>query len=259
MVFMKYLITVVIFASLGYFLYPYALSNGEAKGTVETVTVVAPEGKISFDIEMDSITPDEIPSMVKLRQTVDLKNSKGMTLAVKASDEVKVVSYASEIFSVVDVASGQFTGEVPYSNTNFVEVLAKKRHSEFRGESPVAPVRAVEKVPVVAKVAEVTKPVAAEQEEEAEPVKSSELSESELIRVMKKSVKAGMVSEFSVGDVSQWRSTEAEEVEGVSYQAGLATYEKETLFGKQPVVAKCLILNGKPKRWVYAKTGVDVP
>ncbi len=91
---------------------------------------------------------------------------------------------------------------------------------------------------------------------EAKPV---DLTEEELIETMKASVEKKMVSEFTTEGVKKWEMGEKESIGGKEYQIGFATYEKETILGKQPVIGKCLINSGKVTKWIYTKTGADIP
>jgi len=49
-----------------------------------------------------------------------------------------------------------------------------------------------------------------------------------------------------------------EEVDGESYQTGMAAYKAKTIFGVKTVQAKALIKGGKVAKWVYAKTGMEI-
>lgn len=101
-------------------------------------------------------------------------------------------------------------------------------------------------------------PKMVEPEPEPEPVVKEELSDEEIVALMKKSIEAGAVKEFSMKQVKGWKATGDETIDGTTYQTGLAAYEAETIFGLKPVQAKALIKDGKVERWVYAKSGMEI-
>jgi len=173
--------------------------------------------------------------------------------------------------------SGKFSGEVPFQQTDVLKAIGEKRMYDVLGIESDADRKKAAEEKAKQKAAEEKARIAAQKElemkksavvEEAKPepkvAESSgplteTLAEADLINAMQDSIKKKMVSEFSFDGVLKWEAGENETLSDTEYQIGFATYEKETIFGKQPVVAKALVRNGKVTKWVYAKTGLDIP
>lgn len=83
-------------------------------------------------------------------------------------------------------------------------------------------------------------------------------SSAEIVKLMRESVESGQIEKFTVDDVSEWIAKEDEEIDGVKYQTGVATYEAKTIFGTKNLQAKALIKDGKVVRWIGLATGLEI-
>jgi len=274
---LNYIIVFLISIGIGYVVYPLVFTmEGAGDSSLEQVTVSGPNGRMSFDIDMNSITPEEMPAEVKLRESAQLRNSGGMTLQLEKSYNAKVLGFGGGMLRITD-QSGKFSGEVPFQQTDVLKAIGEKRMYDVLGIESDADRKKAAEEKAKQKAAEEKARIAAQKElemkksavvEEAKPepkvAESSgplteTLAEADLINAMQDSIKKKMVSEFSFDGVLKWEAGENETLSDTEYQIGFATYEKETIFGKQPVVAKALVRNGKVTKWVYAKTGLDIP
>jgi hypothetical protein len=91
-----------------------------------------------------------------------------------------------------------------------------------------------------------------------EPAPAAALNAEQIVEVMKASVQGGSIKEFTLAQVQGWKAGEEEDVDGETYQTGLAAYKAQTIFGEKTVQAKALIKGGKVTKWIYAKTGMEI-
>ncbi|PQJ29318.1 hypothetical protein BSZ32_13025 [Rubritalea profundi] len=129
---------------------------------------------------------------------------------------------------------------------------------------PAAPVVVAETVlkvnsPITEEVTE-TEPVVEEVREEiaVDTATPTMMSESHVILVMQKSIKACELRGFNYDDVQALVQAGEEEFEGVHYQTGLATVNMTTIFGLKEQKVKALCSNGKVAKWLWAVSGVEV-
>jgi hypothetical protein len=79
------------------------------------------------------------------------------------------------------------------------------------------------------------------------------------VSLMKASIAAAEIKEFTTEQVLEWTTSDAPEVvDGLEYQVGNVSFNSETAFGLKTMHAKALIKGGKVARWVWAKTGLDM-
>ena len=84
------------------------------------------------------------------------------------------------------------------------------------------------------------------------------MGEAAIVRLMQDSVRSGQIEEFKFEQVLGWKAEGEEEVDGVSYQTGLAAYKAETIFGVKTIQAKALIKDGKVAKWIWPKSGMEI-
>jgi len=128
-------------------------------------------------------------------------------------------------------------------------------------EQPVTPnepgVAVVEpEVAVVESTAPAEPIVPTEPEPVAPPVVS--VGSGDVVAIMKASIAAREIQEFSADQVLEWTAGQPETVDGASYETGNLTYQSETVFGTKNIQAKALIQSGKVVRWVWPKSGMEI-
>ena len=79
-----------------------------------------------------------------------------------------------------------------------------------------------------------------------------------VVKVMQDSIRAREIKEFTFDQVLSWKAEPDETVEGEVYQAGSVAYKAETIFGVKTIQAKALIQEGKVKRWIWPKSGMEI-
>jgi len=55
----------------------------------------------------------------------------------------------------------------------------------------------------------------------------------------------GHLKEVGFAQVTDWKAGEDEQIDGASYQTGIASYKADTIFGKKEVQAKALIRSSR--------------
>lgn len=182
---------------------------------------------------------------------------------------------------IIETTDGLAKGEVKIKQTDIFAVIARGKMdaqnnvASIGQPSPVTATQPMTKSPVVAKndpapsptpaetsgnpMKPAPKPAEPEPAPAPEPASVANLTPEQIVEVMKKSIEGGAVKVFTLDQVGEWKATEDEDIDGVEYQTGLAAYKAQTIFGEQLVQAKALIKAGKVEKWLYAKTGMEIP
>ena len=109
----------------------------------------------------------------------------------------------------------------------------------------------------VADAADVLLARANELEREADLKEGQALARKEAVAVMRKSIEAREIKEFSAEEVRAWRGGLLEELEGEIYLVGQAAFEQHTV-QTRIIQAKAYIRDGKVVKWVDAKSGAAI-
>ncbi len=289
---MKYIgwiVVVMVSFALGQILYPafqgmlVAEPETEPAGgdpsTLEVEVVVeGPVGTMTVPVVFAEIEDDELPEKVTLGKRAKVSVASGQAVYLEAGTKVKVKSLDGTTLLIGPMA-GPLEGITDAASTDLAEQVAKLRVERlFAGHqaanpagggtpAPVptpAPTPTPEPAPAPAPTPEpapTPTPTPVPEPEPTpppEPVPPAGMSADQIVQVMKDSITAGQVKEFAMNQVQGWKATEEEEIDGVTYQTGLAAYKAETIFGVKTVQAKALIKDGKVAKWVYAKTGMEI-
>lgn len=84
------------------------------------------------------------------------------------------------------------------------------------------------------------------------------LSELAFMNILKSSVKAGEVNEFTFDQVLDWKRAGVEQLDGGTYEVGMVTYQADTIFDEQKLEAKALIKDGKVVKWLWPTTNTKM-
>jgi hypothetical protein len=101
-------------------------------------------------------------------------------------------------------------------------------------------------------------PVSDTEPEEPKEDPVVKLSESELIDILKASVKAGDVNEFEFSQVISWKEADEELIGSDTFQVGMVTYKADTIFDEQQLDAKAIIKDGKVVKWLWPTTNTQM-
>lgn len=283
---MKYivgLIFVILCFPLGNFIHrhvvgPYyeskierELQDLEQKNLVK-VEVPSPGGKAMMTIDLREILPAELPEKVTLKKLTEVSPKEGTSVVELPAGTVVRVKGLEGREVLIGAMSGSFEGRAAILATDLVEQVAQARAVELFGvvaqvdptptPTPVpaptpAPVPTPVPTPTPAPVPTPTPTPAPAPAPTPAPVPTA-LAAEQIEALMQENIKGGGVKEFKFVDVKGWKAGEEEDVDGVTYQTGLAAYQADTIFGPKTVQAKALIKDGKIVKWVYAKTGMEI-
>ncbi|MFK7849390.1 MAG: hypothetical protein AB8D78_00295 [Akkermansiaceae bacterium] len=246
-----------------------------AEPEVEPVsTVVVKNSDPETAIDPATWPADRLPAKVELKGDVEISNETGdIKMTITAGNRVDLVRVDGENV-IISPGSGPLEGTVPIVHTNLIEQLTAlaKILPPVDPSDPVDPpvvasntgenTGTVETPTEVAVVnpemtSDPVEPEVAVVEPEEDP--TSAPASGDVVAIMQASIKAGDIQEFTFDQVLDWAANDAaEEIEGESFQTGIASYKAETVFGVKTIQAKALIQEGKVVRWLWPKSGMEI-
>lgn len=272
MKFVSRLILLLLVAAAGYFLYPQTrdLALGQFSGAVVEKREVQLSDGSSVIVSLSSLTQEDFPETITLTDTVTLKADDASTLELAGGEKVRPVGKLGNKVKVEHL-SLPYANLVPIRSTDFESKALDEIEARLSSMQPTAATALVEKQDAAdeAEAERIAEEQAAKEEEEemakAEPEEEVEeegepvtLSDEQIVEAMEKSLAQNKLKSIKADQVSLMEATDEEEIDGVMYQTGLATYEGETLFGVMTRTAKALIRNGKVVRWISPKSGLEI-
>ncbi|MDP4624189.1 MAG: hypothetical protein NWT08_03515 [Akkermansiaceae bacterium] len=259
-----FLIGIAAAGLLGYSFEPsmrYSLTGKESlkgKDSEPTIVIAEPEAK-PRNIDPSKFPQERLPKKVTLKGDVEFSDKKSeLTMKVTAGSKVNLVRV--EGFNVViNPGVGNFEGSVPIAATDLRELLAALPDGPMESE-PETETKTEPKTEPTAEPEPETMPepeVMPEPEPEPEPEVPA--GPVDVVAVMKSSIQAGEIKEFSFDQVMDWEAVEEEETfDGESYKIGLLTYKAETFVGVRTIQAKALVKGNKVARWLWPKSGMEI-
>ena len=279
-----FLIGIAAAGVLGYSFEPsmrYSLT-GKERGSVfnsdsKTVTLDDKKGEAKEvrKIDLAKFPKERLPQKVTLKGDVAFSNKETeVTMKVSAGSKVNLVKVDGSNV-VISPGVGDLEGRVPVAATNLMELLQAMPEGPVATEPSAGDQTAPETAP---QTAPKTEPMAgaettAEPETSAEPKTMEEpapepkpapepdvpAGPTDVVAVMKASIEAGDISEFSFDQVTDWEAVDEEEsFDGESYKVGLLTYKAETFVGVRTIQAKALVKGNKVARWLWPKSGMEI-
>jgi hypothetical protein len=243
---------------------------GEKPATADPVVAAAPAPGAKPTFDPASIPADRLPEKVLLKSEAEIVDA-ASDLRMKVSAGNRMILIRLEGGNVIiSPGPGPFEGRVPIEQTDLMEQLAAMSDTPppAPAEPAPAPVPTPEPAPVPtpepAPEPEPTPEPAPEPTPEPEPVPEpapapAPAGSGDPVAIMKASIQAGEIKEFTFDQVLEWLPGEgAETIDGQSYQTGIASYKAETVFGVKTIQAKALIQGGKVVRWLWPKSGMEI-
>lgn len=234
-----------------------------AETSAPDAVVQTPPVRAGYDYS--KLQPSQLPDKVVLKSPATATAPGGTdALALPTGTKVKPVRIEDKtlVFSVLGTAEGrtlvvqtslveQLIAHPPPAATAAVIEPAPQADPT----PPADPVPAAEPAPAV----EPAPAPAVEPAPTAEPVASTgALSDAEIVKIMQENIRSGHIKEFTYDQVTAWTAGKEEEVDNQKYQAGLAAYKAETIFGVKNIQAKALIQNGKVVKWIWPTSGLEI-
>lgn len=221
---------------------------------------------VTPSIDPATIPVDRLPEKVLLKAEAEIVDAASdLRMKVPAGNRMNLIRIEGSNV-IISPGAGPFEGSVPIEQTDLLEQLAAMPDTPPPADPSVVEVETPSEEPAVIPT-EPEMPVAAAEpdpapaaEEPAEPEpEPAPAGGGDPVAIMKASIQAGDIKEFSFDQVLEWAAGEGSEtIDGESYQTGVASYKAETVFGVKTIQAKALIQDGKVVRWLWPKSGMEI-
>ena len=204
------------------------------------------------DIDLASLRADQLPKEVTIFITRPYKHSNGnleITI-LPGSKHAPVKISPPNVHLRVEGTKYQFV--LPIDKTDLIEQL-----SQMSLDSAPAPTNTEPALP---------KP----QSPSAQPTPSSTVSpkptptapstatSTDAVMLMRDTLRNSPLKEFSASQITTWSAGPQETIDGESFATGIISYEAKTILGQKSMQAKALIKNGSIKKWIHAKSGIEI-
>jgi len=261
---------------VGYMMYPHVIPAQKEVTPIKERKITLANGR-TITVDITSIQAQDFPEMVTLLNAVTLGNS--LKTDVPKGSEVKPLKIKGDKLTVKDVELN-IEGVIALSDTDFEDRALKKMAENFEnmgkpavpaGPTPdqiaaqKAQAEAEAKAEELASLKAEMEAAAAAKAEEAAAIAEAEaeaaakvLSPEQIETLMKSYLTETPLTEFQVGQVTEFKAGDKEIVDGIEYQTGTASYNMETIFGKRSLSAKALIEKGVLKKWISPKSGLQL-
>ena len=260
-------------------------STEPATTTTDPTSAPAPAPAPAATIDLASLTPDRLPQQVTVRAVVTVKDAGGtLQMQVPVGQQVKLVRLEGEDVIVRPLVSDALEGRLPAAQTDLLDLVKAAMPAPETTPMPApettpaptpapeatpapepapAPVPAPEPAPAPAPATPETAPppappAATPAPETTPATPATVVGDETIVKAMQSSIRAGQVKEFTFDQVLGWKSTGEEQVDGETYQTGLAAYKAETIFGVKTIQAKALIKGGAVVKWIWPKSGMEI-
>ena len=241
---------------LGYFSEPWfrLALTGKKPGEKPSISYPAHAPAAQPAIDLAKIPSDRLPAKVMLKAEAELADSASdLKVKVSAGSQINLIRLEGENV-IISPGAGSFEGKIPIDQTDLMEQLAAMPDTPPPAEPTPEP------APEPAPASEPEPTPAPEPEPEPTPAPEAATAGSgDPVAIMKASIQAGEIKEFSFDQVLEWQPGEGTEtIDGQGYQTGIASYKAETVFGVKTIQAKALIQGGKVVRWLWPKSGMEI-
>jgi hypothetical protein len=239
--------------------------TGKTPSEKPTISYPAQAPTAQPAIDLAKIPSDRLPAKVMLKAEAELVDSASdLKVKVSAGSQINLIRLQGANV-IISSGAGSFEGKIPIDQTDLMEQLAAMPDTPPPAEStpvPDPPVVTPTPTPTPAPEPEPTPEPTPEPAPEPEPTSAPEpaaAGSGDPVAIMKASIQAGEIKEFSFDQVLEWQPGERmETIDGQGYQTGIASYKAETVFGVKTIQAKALIQGGKVVRWLWPKSGMEI-
>jgi hypothetical protein len=238
--------------------------TGKTPGEKPSISYPAQAPAAQPAIDLAKIPSDRLPAKVLLKAEAELADSASdLKVKVSAGSQINLIRLEGANV-IISPGAGSFEGIIPIEQTDLMEQLAAMRDTpppaEPTPEPEPEPTPEPEPEPEPEPTPEPTPEPEPEPTPEPEPEPEPATAGSgDPVAVMKASIQAGEIKEFSFDQVLEWQPGEGTEtIDGQVYQTGIASYKAETVFGVKTIQAKALIQGGKVVRWLWPKSGMEI-
>jgi hypothetical protein len=223
--------------------------TGKTPGEKPSISYPAEAPAAQPAIDLAKIPSDRLPAKVMLKAEAELVDSASdLKVKVSAGSQINLIRLEGANV-IISPGAGSFEGKIPIDQTDLMEQLAALPDTPPPAEPTPEPA---------------PEPAPAPPEPEPEPTPAPEpepaaAGSGDPVAIMKASIQAGEIKEFSFDQVLEWQPGEGmETIDGIGYLTGIASYKAETVFGVKTIQAKALIQGGKVVRWLWPKSGMEI-
>jgi hypothetical protein len=226
--------------------------TGKTPGEKPSISYPAEAPAAQPAIDLAKIPSDRLPAKVMLKAEAELVDSASdLKVKVSAGSQINLIRLEGANV-IISPGAGSFEGEIPIDQTDLMEQLAAMPDTPPPAEPTPEP--APEPTP-----APEPEPTPAPEPEPTPEPEAAAAGSGDPVAIMKASIQAGEIKEFSFDQVLEWQPGEGTEtIDGQGYQTGIASYKAETVFGVKTIQAKALIQGGKVVRWLWPKSGMEI-
>jgi len=238
--------------------------TGKTPGEKPSISYPAEAPAAQPAIDLAKIPSDRLPAKVMLKAEAELVDSASdLKVKVSAGSQINLIRLEGANV-IISPGAGSFEGKMPIDQTDLMEQLAAMPDTPPPAEPTPEPTPepTQEPAPEPTPAPEPEPTPAPEPEPTPEPTPEPEAAAAgsgDPVAIMKASIQAGEIKEFSFDQVLEWQPGEGTEtIDGQGYQTGIASYKAETVFGVKTIQAKALIQGGKVVRWLWPKSGMEI-
>ena len=270
------LILILISVGIGFVLEPIVISDEKKPSSANTSdtdeTIDDQEDSVTetptdpeIQVDLSKVTPSDFPDKVSLKAPLTIKDdATGVTMTLKKGNTVKPLNLKGDQL-VIQPVGFPVKGMIHVDKTDFKKLVVPLMMARLKA-GPVAknnptpkpePTPAPAPAPKPAPVAPAPAPTPPAPTPDPTSV-VKKLDEAAIIAIMKASVKDRKVTEFQANQVTAWKAGADMTFEEESYQIGRVTFKAETILGVQEHDAIALIKDGKVRKWMWAKTKLEM-
>ena len=262
------LLVVVVGVAAGYIATPHFIPEGGLQlGSQEDSAQDDSSSGPAIQMDLSKVIAADFPKEINLKRNLTIKDtSSGVAIELKEGTAVKPIKLSGQSILIQPIDIPLKT-QIPVDDTNFKaltlpnllkrmanggQVIQQGSPAEVAANAEVdamgEPSAPVEPTPEpVVKTEPTPKPV-------AKTPRKTTLTDEEITEVMKESIEAGEVTEFTLDQVIEWRKGGEEVVEGITYkQSGRLIFSAQTILGEHKYGAIALIKRGKIVKWAWAR------
>jgi hypothetical protein len=200
------------------------------------------------DIDLASLRVDQLPKEVTIFITRPYRHSNGnleITI-LPGSKHAPVKISPPNVHLRVEGTKYQFV--LPIDKTDLIQQLSQMPLDSAPDPTNTEPALPKPQSPSAQPTASPT----------PAPTAPSTATSTDAVMLMRDTLRNSPLKEFSISQITTWSAGPQETIDGESFATGIISYEAKTILGQKSMQAKALIKNGSIKKWIHAKSGIEI-
>jgi hypothetical protein len=200
------------------------------------------------DIDLASLSANQLPKEVTIFITRPYKHSNGnleITI-LPGSKHAPVKISPPNVHLRVEGTKYQFV--LPIDKTDLIQQLSQMPLDSAPDPTNTEPALPKPQSPSAQPTASPT----------PAPTAPSNATSTDAVMLMRDTLRNSPLKEFSISQITTWSAGPQETIDGESFATGIISYEAKTILGQKSMQAKALIKNGSIKKWIHAKSGIEI-